>query len=385
MLRATWKSLLARKLRLFMSAFADHARRGVRGRVAGLHRHPGQGLHRHHGRTRSATSSCARPAASATTRRRARPRPCPRSLVADAGPGRRRGAGRRQRHELRPPSSSASNGKVIGGQGAPGLGLNYSDAPTAGRRPHGPRRTGRPRRRARGRGRPRRRHRRARPATGSATTVHAGDRGHPAHRDRDAGGPGRVRQRRHSWARRLASSTPGTAQQLFVGGKDEFTDVWVDRRAGHVTRPSCATGRAEAAARRVRGRHRRRGGRRGRSSEVNKALSLHQHLPAGLRRRSRWSSGSFLIVNTFSILVAQRSRELALFRALGVEPPAGDPVGALRGVVVGLVGSTVGLGLGFLLALGIKALFATFGLDLTGSRWSSSPPRPWSRMPSGSS
>ena len=34
--------------------------------------------------------------------------------------------------------------------------------------------------------------------------------------------------------------------------------------------------------------------------------------------------------------------------------------------VVGLVGSTLGLGLGVLLAMGIRALFANFGLDLTG-------------------
>ena len=42
--------------------------------------------------------------------------------------------------------------------------------------------------------------------------------------------------------------------------------------------------------------------------------------------------GAFLIVNTFSILVAQRSRELALLRALGASQAAGDPLGAARGV-----------------------------------------------------
>ena len=77
--------------------------------------------------------------------------------------------------------------------------------------------------------------------------------------------------------------------------------------------------------------------------------------------------GSFLIVNTFSILVAQRSRELALFRALGAARRQVTRSVLFEAFVVGLVGATLGLGLGFVLALGIKALFATFGLDLSGS------------------
>ena len=38
----------------------------------------------------------------------------------------------------------------------------------------------------------------------------------------------------------------------------------------------------------------------------------------------------------------------------------------LEAFVVGVVGSTLGLGLGVLLAMAIRALFANFGLDLTG-------------------
>ncbi len=74
--------------------------------------------------------------------------------------------------------------------------------------------------------------------------------------------------------------------------------------------------------------------------------------------------GVFLIINTFSILVAQRSRELALLRALGASRRQVNRSVVLEAVVVGLVGSTLGLGAGYLLALGLKALFATFGLDL---------------------
>ena len=77
--------------------------------------------------------------------------------------------------------------------------------------------------------------------------------------------------------------------------------------------------------------------------------------------------GSFLIVNTFSMLVAQRSRELALLRALGASRRQVTRSVLFEAFVVGLVGSAIGLGLGVLLAIGIRALFASLGLDLSGT------------------
>ncbi|CAM4196243.1 ABC transporter permease [Janibacter anophelis] len=77
--------------------------------------------------------------------------------------------------------------------------------------------------------------------------------------------------------------------------------------------------------------------------------------------------GSFLIINTFSILVAQRGRELALLRAIGASKRQIVRSVLLEAFIVGVVGATLGLLLGVVLALGIQSLFATFGLDLTGS------------------
>lgn len=74
--------------------------------------------------------------------------------------------------------------------------------------------------------------------------------------------------------------------------------------------------------------------------------------------------GSFLIVNTFSILVAQRSRELALLRALGASRRQVKRMVLFEAFVLGVVGASIGLGLGVLLFLGIRALFGQFGLDL---------------------
>ncbi len=75
--------------------------------------------------------------------------------------------------------------------------------------------------------------------------------------------------------------------------------------------------------------------------------------------------GTFLIVNTFSILVAQRSRELALLRALGASRRQVTRSVLAEAVAVGLVGSTLGLLLGFGLAALLRLLFAEFGLDLS--------------------
>ena len=75
--------------------------------------------------------------------------------------------------------------------------------------------------------------------------------------------------------------------------------------------------------------------------------------------------GIFIIINTFSILVAQRSRELALLRAMGASRGQVNRSVLLEAIFVGLIGSTVGLGVGYLLALGLRWLFGVFGLDLS--------------------
>ncbi len=74
--------------------------------------------------------------------------------------------------------------------------------------------------------------------------------------------------------------------------------------------------------------------------------------------------GAFVIFNTLSITVAQRSRELATLRTLGASRRQ-----VLRSVVVeagaiGLAASLVGLGLGFVLAQGLTALFDIAGLEM---------------------
>ncbi|HVQ93781.1 MAG TPA: FtsX-like permease family protein [Mycobacteriales bacterium] len=73
--------------------------------------------------------------------------------------------------------------------------------------------------------------------------------------------------------------------------------------------------------------------------------------------------GAFIIFNTFSILIAQRTKELALMRALGASRRQITRSVLGESVVVGLIASAVGLLAGIGVALGLKALFNTFGAE----------------------
>ncbi|WP_405832800.1 FtsX-like permease family protein [Streptomyces sp. NBC_01176] len=74
--------------------------------------------------------------------------------------------------------------------------------------------------------------------------------------------------------------------------------------------------------------------------------------------------GVFLIVNTFSMLIAQRTRELGLLRALGADRRQVRRSVLTEALLLGLVGSTVGLAAGIGLALGLIKLMTAFGMNL---------------------
>jgi len=74
--------------------------------------------------------------------------------------------------------------------------------------------------------------------------------------------------------------------------------------------------------------------------------------------------GAFTIFNTFSILIAQRTRELALLRAIGASPRQVRRSVLGEAAIVGLVASAIGLGFGFLIALGLQGLLRGFGISL---------------------
>ncbi|MFJ9019417.1 ABC transporter permease [Streptomyces sp. NPDC102259] len=74
--------------------------------------------------------------------------------------------------------------------------------------------------------------------------------------------------------------------------------------------------------------------------------------------------GVFLIVNTFSMLIAQRTRELGLLRALGADRRQVRRSVLTEAVLLGVVGSTLGLAAGIGLAAGLIKLMSAFGMNL---------------------
>jgi len=77
--------------------------------------------------------------------------------------------------------------------------------------------------------------------------------------------------------------------------------------------------------------------------------------------------GAFIIVNTFSILVAQRLRDLALLRALGASRRQVSRTVLLEALVMSLIACAVGVLVGWGLAVGLAALFRSIGLDISSS------------------
>lgn len=162
----------------------------------------------------------------------------------------------------------------------------------------------------------------------------------------------------------LATFDMETAQDLFVGGRDRFHDIWVTAEDGTsqeelrdavepllpadveaLTGDEAADESGEALMEAI--------------SFIRTFLLVFAAIALVV--------GAFLIVNTFSILVAQRSRELALLRALGASRRQVTVSVVLEAFILGLVGSTAGLALGFGLAMGIRAMFSQFGLELGGT------------------
>jgi putative ABC transport system permease protein len=74
--------------------------------------------------------------------------------------------------------------------------------------------------------------------------------------------------------------------------------------------------------------------------------------------------GAFVIFNTLSITVAQRTREFATVRTLGGSRRQVLGSVVVEGFVIGLLASAIGLFLGLGVGKGMNALFVAFGIDL---------------------
>lgn len=75
--------------------------------------------------------------------------------------------------------------------------------------------------------------------------------------------------------------------------------------------------------------------------------------------------GIFLIVNTFSMLVAQRTREIGLMRAIGSSRKQVNRSVLVEALLLGVVGSVAGVAAGVGLAVGLMKLMSSMGMELS--------------------
>ncbi|WP_236243560.1 ABC transporter permease [Streptomyces sp. CC228A] len=76
--------------------------------------------------------------------------------------------------------------------------------------------------------------------------------------------------------------------------------------------------------------------------------------------------GVFLIANTFTMLVAQRTKEVALMRAVGASRKQITRSVLMEAAIVGLVAAAAGFALGMGLAVGLRSAMAAFDLKVPG-------------------
>lgn len=98
------------------------------------------------------------------------------------------------------------------------------------------------------------------------------------------------------------------------------------------------------------------------SKDIQQFLNILNYIFLGFAGVSLFV-GIFLILNTFSMLVAQRTRELALYRALGAARGQVIRSVLFEAVVIGLIASVVGL----LFGIGIGTLLAWFFSNFGGA------------------
>ncbi|MFD6638147.1 ABC transporter permease [Micromonospora chalcea] len=153
--------------------------------------------------------------------------------------------------------------------------------------------------------------------------------------------------------------TTPVAQQLMLGKPDVFSNVSVQAADG--TTPSALRDELARAL--------------GADYQVKTGEQLAADASAGLKEGLSFFNkillgfaavallvGTFLILNTFSIIVAQRTRELALMRAIGASGKQVIGSVVLEALAVGLIASVLGLAAG----IGVGALLAYLFGQLAG-------------------
>ncbi|MEU8370428.1 ABC transporter permease [Micromonospora tulbaghiae] len=153
--------------------------------------------------------------------------------------------------------------------------------------------------------------------------------------------------------------TTPVAQQLMLGKPDVFSNVSVQAADG--TTPEALR---DAVARTLGADYQVKTGEQlaaDASAGLKEGLSFFNKILLGFAAVALLV-GTFLILNTFSIIVAQRTRELALMRAIGASGKQVIGSVVLEALAVGLIASVLGLAAG----IGVGALLAYLFGQLAG-------------------
>ena len=90
---------------------------------------------------------------------------------------------------------------------------------------------------------------------------------------------------------------------------------------------------------------------------IERALLIFGYVALGV--------GAFIIYNTFAIIIAQRTHELALLRALGATRRQVSWSVVLEALAVGVIASAIGVVLGILIGIGLKTALESLGFGPT--------------------
>ncbi|MGK5529866.1 ABC transporter permease [Streptomyces sp. URMC 129] len=154
-----------------------------------------------------------------------------------------------------------------------------------------------------------------------------------------------------------------TAQRILLGAEDQFTQVYVDA-TGTVTDEAlkaAVTDVIDAGAYKIQTADEYIEENR---DEIGEVLSILEYVLLGFAGVALLV-GIFLIVNTFSMLVAQRTREIGLMRAIGAGRRQVNRSVLIEALLLGLVASAAGFGVGIGLAVGLMELMGLLGMNLS--------------------
>ena len=155
---------------------------------------------------------------------------------------------------------------------------------------------------------------------------------------------------------------PATARRLF-SPDGTVSGITVIAEPG-VSQSDAPRRSRRSAAGRHRSGHRRRRPGRGDAAAVQEGLGFFTTFLLAFAGVALFV-GAFIIVNTFSMLIGQRTRELALLRALGASRGQVLRVVLGEAALVGLVGSGLGILVGIAVAQGAKsAIKGYLGADI---------------------